>query len=397
MQSSTRTYILQAFLFILTVITTTMAGAEWIFGNTFSFVFDFFGLLGNDSPELRAASEKAMGWPEFVRGFQFSIPFLAILTIHEFGHYFTAKAHQVKVTLPFYIPLWFGISQSIGTMGAFIRITSVVKSRLKFFDIGIAGPLAGFFAAMAVLWYGFTHLPPIEYIYAIHPEYERFGSSYGQFVYENSAGQIALGDNILFWLFKTYVADPNLLPHDFEMIHYPFIFAGYLALFFTSLNLIPIGQLDGGHILYGLIGKKKFDVIAPALFAVFVFFAGLGLFRPESFAIGSDELFYEQLLYLFFYIYFIYICFRRTFDSAPTALMISLMIVVAQFAVTYLLPEQEGYSGFLPFVFILGRILGVKHPDTEDNRPLDTPRIIMGIFALIVFVITFSPRPFIIL
>jgi membrane-associated protease RseP (regulator of RpoE activity) len=397
MQSSTRTYLIQALLFILTVITTTMAGAEWIFGNTFSFVFDLFGWLGNDSPELKAASEKAMGWPEFIRGFQFSLPFLAILTIHEFGHYFTAKAHQVKVTLPFYIPLWFGISQSIGTMGAFIRITSVVKSRLKFFDIGIAGPLAGFFAAMAVLWYGFTHLPPLEYIYAIHPEYERFGSSYGQFVYENSAGQIALGDNILFWLFKTYVADPNLLPHDFEMIHYPFIFAGYLALFFTSLNLIPIGQLDGGHILYGLIGKKKFDVIAPVLFSIFVFFAGLGLFRPESFAIGSDELFYEQLLYLFFYIYFIYICFRRTFESASTALMISLIIVVAQFAVTYLFPEQEGYSGFLPFVFILGRILGVKHPDTEDNRPLDTPRIIMGIFALIVFVITFSPRPFIIL
>jgi membrane-associated protease RseP (regulator of RpoE activity) len=397
MQSSSRTYLIQAILFILTVITTTMSGAEWIFGNTFSFVFDFFRLIGNDSPELQAASEKAMGWPEFIRGFQFSIPFLAILTIHEFGHYFTAKAHHVKVTLPFYIPLWFGISQSIGTMGAFIRITSVVKSRLKFFDIGIAGPLAGFFAALAVLWYGFTHLPPLEYIYAIHPEYERFGSSYGQFVYENSAGNIALGDNILFWLFKNFVADPALLPHDYEMIHYPFIFAGYLALFFTSLNLIPIGQLDGGHILYGLIGKQKFDIVAPVLFGIFVFFAGLGLFRPESFAIGSDELFYEQLLYLFFYIYFIYICFRRTFEAASTAIIISLMIVVAQFAVAYLLPEQEGYSGFLPFVFILGRILGVKHPDTEDNRPLDTPRIIMGIFALFVFMLTFSPRPFIIL
>ncbi|MCE7039895.1 site-2 protease family protein [Dyadobacter sp. CY312] len=397
MQSSSRTYLIQALLFIATLITTTMAGAEWIFGNTFSFIFDFFGLIGNDSPELKAASAKAMGWSEFVRGFQFSIPFLAILTIHEFGHYFTAKAHQVKVTLPYYIPLWFGISQSIGTMGAFIRITSVVKSRLKFFDIGIAGPLAGFFAAMAVLWYGFTHLPPLEYIYAIHPEYERFGSSYGQFVYENSAGNIALGDNILFWLFKTYVADPALLPHAYEMIHYPYIFAGYLALFFTSLNLIPIGQLDGGHILFGLIGKKKFDIVAPVLFGIFIFFAGLGLFTHESFAIGSDEMFYEQLIYLFLYVYFIYICFRRTFETSATALMISLIVVVAQFAVTYLAPEQEGYSGFLPFVFILGRFLGVKHPETEDNQPLDTPRIILGIFALIIFILTFSPQPFIIL
>ncbi len=395
MQSNSRTYLIQGLLFIATVITTTMAGAEWIHGNTFSFVFDFFKLIGGESHELKAASEKAMGWKEFYQGFHFSIPFLAILTIHEFGHYFTAKAHQVKVTLPYYIPMWFGLSQSIGTMGAFIRITSIVKSRLKFFDIGIAGPLAGFFAAMAVLWYGFTHLPPLEYIYSIHPEYERFGSSYGKFVYENSSGNIALGDNILFWLFKNYVADPELLPHPYEMIHYPYIFAGYLALFFTSLNLIPIGQLDGGHILYGLIGKKRFDVVAPTLFGFFIFFAGLGTFRPESFAINSDSVFYEQLIYLFFYTYFIFLCFRKTCDAGSTAWMISLIIVVGQFAVSYIRPDWSGNQGFLLFAFIIGRFLGVKHPDTEDSRPLDTPRIIMGIFALIVFILTFTPYPFI--
>ena len=151
-------------------------------------------------------------------------------------------------------------------MGAFIRIKSVVRSRLTFFDIGIAGPLAGFIAALAVLWYGFTHLPPADFIFTIHPEYARFGSSYPQFVYENAPENLILGDNILFWFFKTYIADPARLPHAYEMTHYPYIFAGYLALFFTSLNLIPIGQLDGGHILYGLIGKKKFDTVAPVTF-----------------------------------------------------------------------------------------------------------------------------------
>lgn len=398
MSPNTRTHLIQGLLFMATIITTTMAGAEWMFGNIFSFVsaavhFAAETISGKDIP----LTNTPMGWTQFFAGFQFSIPFLAILTIHEFGHYFTAKSHQVKVTLPYYIPMWFGISQSIGTMGAFIRITSVVRSRLKFFDIGIAGPLAGFFAALAVLYYGFTHLPPPEYIFSIHPEYARYGLSYPQFAYETVAGNLALGDNILFWFFKTYVADPARMPNAYEIIHYPYLFAGYLALFFTSLNLIPIGQLDGGHILYGMIGKKRFDVVAPALFVIFVFYAGLGMFRAEDFAISSDSVFYEHLLSLFIYIYFLYICLRKISDNPANAIMLSLMIVVAQFGATYVRPDWEGYSGFLPFIFILGRFLGIRHPETEDNRPIGTARMILGIFALIIFIISFSPKPFIVL
>ncbi|WP_025761828.1 site-2 protease family protein [Dyadobacter tibetensis] len=398
MPSNSRTYLIQGLLFFLTIITTTMAGAEWMYGNIFSFVYEGFAFLsGNNGEEISQATSKAMGWKEFWAGFHFSIPFLLILTVHEFGHYFVAKAHKVKVTLPYYIPLWFGITQSIGTMGAFIRITSVVRSRLKFFDIGIAGPLAGFIVALAVLWYGFTHLPPVEYIFTIHPEYTRFGMNYHQFAYENAAGNLALGDNILFWFFKTYVADPNLLPHDFEIIHYPYLFAGYLALFFTSLNLIPIGQLDGGHILYGMIGKKKFDIVAPSLYVIFAFYGGLGFFRVDSFAVGNDQIFYEQLFYLFLYCYFLYICFKGMCDQPSTAVMLSLLVVVAQLGTTYLFPQVEGYSGFLPFIFLLGRFLGVKHPETPENEPLNKTRMVLGIIALIVFVISFSPKPFIVL
>lgn len=396
MQSDTRTYLIQALLFIVTIITTTMAGAEWMYGNSFSFVYDFFTLIGGENAAAQPLPiRQAMGWSEFLAGFQFSIPFLFILTVHEFGHYFVARAHQVKVTLPYYIPMWFGFTQSIGTMGAFIRITSVVRSRIKFFDIGIAGPLAGFIAALAILWYGFTHLPPADYIFTIHPEYAKFGLSYPQFVYENAPGGLVLGDNILFWLFKNYVADPARLPHAYEIIHYPVIFAGYLALFFTSLNLIPIGQLDGGHVLYGLIGKKRFDIVAPVFFGIFAFYAGFDMFRADTFATGSSEIFYEQLFYLFLYVYFLHICFRRITDSTTTGLMISLIIVVSQFGLSYIRPDWEGYSGFLPFVFILGRFLGVRHPDTEQNEPMDLPRIILGICALIIFVISFSPKPFI--
>jgi membrane-associated protease RseP (regulator of RpoE activity) len=379
MSSNTRTYLIQALLFVLTLITTTLAGAEWIYGNAFVLV------------------ENALGWPEFWQGLQFSLPFLFILTVHEFGHYFTARAHQVQVTLPYYIPLWFGITQSIGTMGAFIRITSVVRSRLKFFDIGIAGPLAGFVAAVGVLWYGFTHLPPPEYIFTIHPEYERYGLNYAQFVYENQKGGLVLGDTLLFSWFKMYVADPALLPNPYEMIHYPYIFAGYMALFFTSLNLIPIGQLDGGHILYGLLGKKRFNIVAPSLFILFAFYAGLGLFRAEEFDVPGDEQYFTLLGYLGVYIYFLYICFQRINDSRRTALLISLGIVVAQFAVSYVQPLWEGYPGFLPFVFLLGRFLGIYHPETVENEPLGLGRIVLGWLAVVVFILCASPRPFIIL
>ncbi|QRR01238.1 site-2 protease family protein [Dyadobacter sandarakinus] len=377
MQPNSRTYLIQALLFVVTIITTTLAGAEWMYGNKFF-------------------ADKPLGWSAFTDGFQFSIPLLAVLTIHEFGHYFVARAHQVRVTLPYYIPLWFGLAESIGTMGAFIRITSVVRSRLKFFDIGIAGPLAGFIAALGVLWYGFTHLPPAEYIFKIHPEYARYGLSYPQFVYENTGGALALGDNILFWFFKTYIADPARLPHANELVHYPWIFAGYLSLFFTSLNLIPIGQLDGGHILYGLIGRKKFNLIAPVLFCIFAFYAGLGLFRPEYFATTDDLMFGKRLLYLAIYIWFLTLCLHKVTDAKPTNMMIALIIVVAQFVVCYVRPQIDGAPGFLAFVFILGRFLGIRHPETEDNRPLDPLRIILGIFALIIFVISFSPQPFIV-
>jgi hypothetical protein len=77
--------------------------------------------------------------------------------------------------------------------------------------------------------------------------------------------------------------------------------------------------------------------------------------------------------------------------------MISLIIVVGQFAVSYIKPDWNGYGNFLPFVFLLGRFLGVRHPETDENQPLDAPRVILGICALIIFVISFSPTPFIII
>ncbi len=357
-----------------------MAGAEWMFGRLF----------------IPVEGMKTLGWSEFVAGLQFSVPFLAILTVHEFGHYFVARANRVRVTLPYYIPLWLGIGQSIGTLGAFIRIKDYINSRRKYFDIGIAGPLAGFVLALIVLWYGFTHLPPPEFIFSIHPEYEKWGLDYGQFAYQNlpPGGAVGLGNNLLFNFFKTTVADPARVPHAYEMVHYPYLLAGYLALFFTSLNLIPIGQLDGGHILYALIGRERFRWVAPALFIVFAFYAGLGVFKPADFAVPSDEVFYRKLGYFGLYVGFLCLAFSRISENRLTSLIIALSVVVAQLLVSALLPDVEGYSSFLVFVFVLGRFLGIYHPETELQEPLDTKRKVLGWLALLVFVLCFSPKPF---
>jgi len=378
MNPRTKTLLLQGSLFLLTLITTTMAGAEWIYGRLF------------------IDPEHGIGWPEFWDGLQYSIPFLTILTVHEFGHYFTAQVHRVRVTLPYYIPLWLGLGQSLGTLGAFIRIQDYINSRKKYFDIGIAGPLAGFVVALGVLWYGFTHLPPPEYIFTIHPEYKKYGLDYANYVYKNlpAEGLAVLGDNILFWWFKNYVADPARLPNPYEMIHYPYLMAGYFALFFTSLNLIPIGQLDGGHILYGLIGRRAFRLVAPVLFVGFAFYAGLGYFKPADFAIASDALFLNALWQLAIYVFVLYIAFQRLNDNRTTALLMALSVVAGQFLISYLWPNVQGYPGFLLFILILGRFLGVYHPETEEDEPLSTGRKVLGWLTLIIFVLCFSPKPF---
>jgi membrane-associated protease RseP (regulator of RpoE activity) len=379
MNPQTRTYLIQASLFVLTLISTTAAGAEWMYGRSF----------------LDAGH--GIGWPEFWDGLHYSVPFLAILTVHEFGHFFTARYHQVRVTLPYYIPMWFGFGQTLGTLGAFIRIQDFINSRKKFFDIGIAGPLAGFVLALIVLWYGFTHLPPPEHIFLIHPEYKKYGLAFGQYVYKNlpAGSAIQLGDNVLVWFFTTYVADPARLPHPYEMIHYPYLMAGYFALFFTSLNLIPIGQLDGGHVLYSLIGRRAFRAIAPVLLIGFAFYAGLGFVKPSDFIVSNDGDFMNELGRLGLYILGLYLSFQSINENRITTLLLALSVLAGQFLVSYFFPTVEGYPGFLLFILILGRFLGVYHPETEDDKPLGTGRIILGWLALLIFVLCFSPKPFI--
>ena len=120
-------YAIHLLLFVLTIITSTLAGGEWVYGK-----------------HVLASGESALTWEYFFKSMAFSIPFIGILLIHELGHFFTSLYHKVRCTLPFFIPAWLGFigAPSIGTFGAIIRMKGFVNSRIKFFDIGIAGPLA---------------------------------------------------------------------------------------------------------------------------------------------------------------------------------------------------------------------------------------------------------------
>jgi len=403
MNSSRKTLLIQVSLFIITFTTTTFAGSEWINSSYFPWNYS---------------------WQDFIVGLQFSIPFLGVLTVHEFGHYFTAKYYRIKVTLPYYIPVWLGFlgAPSLGTMGAFIRIKEAIKSRKEFFDVGVAGPIAGFVIAIGVVWYGFAHLPPQEYIYEIHPDYQIFGENYADIVYEKDTTifkkdinflsedvmaqlpdtitydqdlivKFGLGKNLLFLLFEKYiVSKPERIPSKYEMIHYPFLFAGYLALFFTAINLLPIGQLDGGHVLYGLLGSKKANMVSAIVFVLFIFYGGLGLITPASkFGDNPNDLL-THLLYIAMYVFLLYFVFYSMHPNKQTRWLIALSVFAGQYLTTLILPDVKGYHGWLFFGFLIGRFLGVYHPKALQDEPLSFGRKVVGCLALIIFILCFAPQ-----
>lgn len=376
MSKETTRIMLQVCLFLITFITTTLAGASWCYGKTFIALVPFDILI-----------DQTFTWADFWRGLHFSVPFLLILTVHEFGHYLTARHNRVNSSLPYYIPMP-PIPFSIGTMGAIIRLRQRVTSLKVNFDIGIAGPLAGFVMALIVLFYGFSNLPPAEYIFEIHPEYEQYGLAYADHVYGNQEGiiDVVIGKNLLFLFFEKFVADPERMPNPHEIMHYPYLFSGFLALIFTALNLLPIGQLDGGHVLYGLVGYKNHKLIASGVFIVFIFYAGLGLVHPLQ---PMDDL----IFYVPAYVIFLVLCLRGLKLSTQNTVMIALLIFAAQFVWSWLQPTVNGFTGWLLFAFIIGRLAGVEHPRAEIEEKLDTNRQLLGWIALIIFVLCFSPVP----
>ena len=233
-------------LFLLTFFTTTIAGVLW---------------LNRDPFELS----------NFYLGIPYSASILFILACHEFGHYFASRYHHVNATLPYFlpfppIPILLQLFLNFGTFGAVIKTKSIVPSKKAMFDIGVAGPIAGFIASLLVLIYGFLHLPSKDFILSIHPDY-----NFSLNMSTSAQGvPLAFGNTLLFSGLRSLLTNPALqfVPPMSEIYHYPFLCAGWFGLFVTALNLIPMGQFDGGHLIYAMFGKYHKRIAQTSFYAL---------------------------------------------------------------------------------------------------------------------------------
>lgn len=299
-------------LFIITFITTTIAGVQWT-----------------------SASGGPYELSELLIGLPYSICILLIISFHEFGHYFAAMYHKVKATLPFYIPFPpIPYLINFGTMGAVIRTRSRIHTKKAMFDIGVAGPIAGFIVCLTILIYGFLNVPSVDYILHIHPDY--YDPSYGK-----NGLNLTFGDSILFSFLRMIFTQPGqFFPPMSEIYHYPYLCVGWFGLFITSMNMIPVGQLDGGHISYAMFGEKNHFKISVVSFSIMFVFGILG--------------FIDSVLEINYGI---------------------------------------GWSGWLFWAVILYFVIRLKHPPVPDNNELDAKRKFIGYFSFFIFIISFSPTP----
>lgn len=196
-------------LFVLTLASMFWVGAQWA------------------GVDVASAGLRAL-W----RGYPFALPLMAILLAHELGHYFAARIHRVDASPPYFIPMPFTL---IGTFGAVIHMRESIRRRDALFDIGAAGPLAGLVIAVPVLVYGIAQSP----IEALDP-----GTTY-----------LVEGRSLLYLAVLYALKGP--IPAGHDVLLTPTALAGWAGLLVTMMNLVPVGQLDGGHVAYALFGERQ--------------------------------------------------------------------------------------------------------------------------------------------
>ena len=209
-------------------------------------------------------------------GLPFALSLLAILLAHEFGHYLAGRWHKSPVTLPYFLPMPI---PPFGTLGAFIQLKAAPKNRRVLHDIGIAGPLAGLVVAIPILLYGLS-LSEVSDLPRFIPENQPPLSLEGNSVVYLLAKYVTFGEwlpsprsyesvhPVLHWIRFFFTGRPSPLGGRDVLIH-PIAFAGWVGILVTSLNLIPAGQLDGGHLVYVLFGKQARRFLPYVLFGLF--------------------------------------------------------------------------------------------------------------------------------
>jgi membrane-associated protease RseP (regulator of RpoE activity) len=304
--SPERNWRVNASLFVLTVLSVFATG-----GGVLGARFESFG-------ELARALQS--GWT-------FAVPLLAILVVHEFGHYIAARIHRVDASLPYFLPLPY--LSPFGTMGAIIAMRGRIRSRNALLDIGASGPLAGLAVAIPVLVVGLS-LSRVERI------------STGSYVQE--------GQSLLYLALKRVVLGP--IPDGYDVWLHPTALAGWGGLLLTMLNLLPWGQLDGGHVAFALFGAKQdryAKIFRAALLPLFVYNAAVFIL---PIALGKSSQSYGHAIgnSLFWLLWFV------------------MLGVVARF------------SG------------GAAHPRTEPGTLSPIRRIVAAV-TLLLFFLLFMPTP----
>lgn len=296
-----RSLIISVVLWVATFLSCTLAGFFWHAEYVLS-------VSGGDG----ASPLSSHPW-EVLHGLPYATALVLILLAHEMGHYLACRRHGVSSTPPYPIPFPIPVFPSFGTMGAFIKIRSPFLDRVQLFDVGVAGPLAGMAVCLPVFVVGLALSAPYRALDA-HGVYYVFGDS-----------AVTWGLISLFF------------PTDAPVALHPLGWAAMFGFLATSVNLLPIGQLDGGHIVYALFGRSWHRIISWACWAALVGVSAYALAR-----------------------------YRTT-------------------------------VGYLPFAVVL-LFLRVRHPPTlEDSTPPGPFRFKLGLLALIVFLATFIPVPIYIL
>jgi membrane-associated protease RseP (regulator of RpoE activity) len=339
-----------------------------------------------------AQSEKGfLSHDSIVAGAEFSGALLSILLAHEFGHYIAARIHKVEASLPFFIPM--PILSPFGTMGAVIRMRGAIRTRKALLDIGAAGPLAGLCLAIPLYAWGVAH---------------------SRIVFPDRAVGGELGESLLSRLLDHLFA--ARVPEGGDILLSPVAFAAWAGMFVTMINLFPVGQLDGGHVAYALLGRRQDKVAVVAHRSMLAFFfvslasyvvrdlrAGLGLYRLGQHV--NDSMFW--LIWFEVLAVIGIVSTRGQRDEAPETLTIGTraMAIIPLVLLAAWGRDQSSPLLWSAWFVGLGILLAMEarggtlrkhalfdHPPTGPE-PLGLPRAIIAVFTLLFFALLFMPTP----